>query len=95
MSRHHADDYRERFWNEHDIDEYECPGCGRQRDEVEQFDVHHIDGNPGNGDLDNLVGLCQSCHHDRHGIEPGKQRGHWSEQYFHEWRSNETPLKYL
>jgi 5-methylcytosine-specific restriction endonuclease McrA len=95
MNRRNAKEYQKKFWSEHDKDEYECPDCGKDRTEVNQFEVHHIDGNVGNSALDNLVGLCQSCHHDRHGIEPGKHRGHWSEQYFHEWRSNETPLKYI
>ncbi|WP_226043417.1 HNH endonuclease signature motif containing protein [Natrinema sp. DC36] len=95
MRRELADDYQAKFWGEHDKDEYECPDCGRNWSEAKQFDVHHIDGNVGNSDMENLIGLCRRCHLERHGYEPGKRRGHWSEEYLHEWRSNETPLKYL
>lgn len=87
--------HTERFWKNHDKESYTCPGCGREADEVERFEVHHTDGHPANGDDDNLTALCRQCHWEEHGIEPGKHRGHWSEEYFHEWRSNESPLKYL
>jgi 5-methylcytosine-specific restriction endonuclease McrA len=86
---------RERYWNSHDKDAYECPGCGRQRDEVERFEVHHIDEHPANGSMDNLVALCRNCHWDEHGIKPGRRQGHWSERFFNEWNADETPLKYL
>jgi len=59
------------------------------------FEVHHIDGNVGNNAMENLLGLCQSCHHDRHGIDPSTGYGHWSDEYFNEWQSGQSPLKYL
>lgn len=84
-----------RFWEEHDKDDYECPRCNATREEGASFQVHHRDGHPKNGTMENLVALCRECHWEEHDIEPGKHRGHWSEEFFHEWRSNETPLKYL
>ena len=92
MSRY---EHRKKFWEEHDKETYECPECGSTKDDDVRFQVHHIDGHPKNGQLENLVALCRKCHWDEHGMQPGKHRGHWSEEYFHEWRSNETPLKYL
>lgn len=86
---------RQQFWEEHDKETYECPECGATKDDGVRFQVHHIDGHPKNGTSENLVALCRKCHWEEHGMNPGKQRGHWSEEYFHEWRSNESPLKYL
>jgi 5-methylcytosine-specific restriction endonuclease McrA len=60
-------DHRDRFWGDHDKSDYQCPGCGRGSDEVTRFEVHHRDGDVHNGDTDNLIALCRSCHHDRHG----------------------------
>ncbi|MCL1957108.1 MAG: HNH endonuclease [Fibromonadales bacterium] len=37
-----------------------CPFCECR--DVEIFEVHHIDGNPGNGDISNLIMLCKNCH---------------------------------
>ena len=59
--------HREKFWREHNKTEYTCPECGRGFGEVSEFQVHHIDGDVQNGDMDNLVGLCKQCHHDQHG----------------------------
>lgn len=36
------------------------PGCGN--DEVDHFQIHHIDENPKNNDFDNLLLLCPICH---------------------------------
>lgn len=54
---------RETFWGQYDKSKYSCPGCGYAGDHLE---VHHIDGNPFNNSLENLVGLCHSCHARRH-----------------------------
>lgn len=35
-----------------------CQKCG----EEDSLDVHHIDENPYNNDLENLILLCRSCH---------------------------------
>jgi DNA-directed RNA polymerase subunit M/transcription elongation factor TFIIS len=37
-----------------------CPFCSNE--EVEYFQVHHIDENPTNNNFDNLLMLCQICH---------------------------------
>jgi len=34
MSRKRTREYREKYWAEHDKDDYECPDCGRGRSEV-------------------------------------------------------------
>jgi 5-methylcytosine-specific restriction endonuclease McrA len=86
---------RERFWAEHDKDDYECPNCGSGRSEVRRFEVHHIDGHPANGSMDNLIAVCRSCHEAIHDMDPGNRRGHWSERFTNEWEADETPLKYL
>jgi hypothetical protein len=59
------------YWSEHDRDMYECPDCGRRESELRKaFEVHHIDGNPKNNQLDNLVALCQLCHNIREEKKP-------------------------
>ena len=37
-----------------------CPFCGNK--DVDHFQVHHIDENPSNNELDNLLMLCPTCH---------------------------------
>ena len=37
---------------------YWCERCG---DRV-AVEVHHIDGDPGNNAMDNLLGVCHDCH---------------------------------
>ncbi|MBF0287135.1 MAG: HNH endonuclease [SAR324 cluster bacterium] len=45
---------------------YHCASCGKDcRSPSNQEDllhVHHIDENPGNNDLENLIPLCAVCH---------------------------------
>ncbi|WP_222912743.1 HNH endonuclease signature motif containing protein [Natrinema sp. SYSU A 869] len=62
---------RETFWTEYDKTEYCCPDCDYVGDELE---VHHIDGDPFNNDLENLTGLCHQCHVHRHRQEYIEQR---------------------
>jgi len=59
--------HRDEYWSKVDRETYECPDCGRGFEEVSEFQVHHIDGDCTNGDMENLVALCRDCHHDRHG----------------------------
>jgi len=62
---------REKYWSEHERSTYQCPDCGRrERDLLEKMEVHHIDGDPSNNKLDNLVGLCQVCHNLREEKKP-------------------------
>ena len=58
-----------RYWKRHDKGTYQCPDCDRGVESVWRFEVHHIDGNPLNGDPDNHVALCFECHCQRHGKE--------------------------
>lgn len=37
-----------------------CPFC--QSKDVEHFEIHHIDQNPANNELSNLIMLCPTCH---------------------------------
>ncbi|MCW3102430.1 MAG: nuclease [Bacteroidetes bacterium] len=37
-----------------------CPFC--DNDDVAHFDTHHIDENPSNNNLENLLRLCKICH---------------------------------
>jgi len=39
-----------------------CAECGKERG----LDVHHIDGDRRNNDLENLMVLCQPCHRKVH-----------------------------
>lgn len=57
---------RTRWWEIHDPDEYVCPDCGRGNDHptFQQWEVHHIDRQPGK-----VVALCRICHNVRHGAE--------------------------
>jgi len=37
-----------------------CPFC--KNNDVEHFQIHHIDGNPRNNEVENLIMLCPICH---------------------------------
>ena len=37
-----------------------CPFC--QNDDVGHFEIHHIDENPTNNEIGNLLLLCPTCH---------------------------------
>lgn len=57
-------------------DGYRCRACGRSQvvDGV-RLEVHHIDGDPTNHALDNLVTLCHDCHVARTREERGRAKG--------------------
>ena len=40
--------------------ESKCPIC--DSNDVEHFQIHHIDENPSNNDLSNLILICPTCH---------------------------------
>ena len=44
--------------------EIKCEICGKTG-EKSLFDVHHVDGNRENNNLDNLKILCKSCHYNK------------------------------
>jgi len=75
---------REKYWSHSDRGSYSCPDCGRtEKQLLEHFEVHHIDGDVTNNDLENLVGLCQVCHNLREGKKPSIRKnkhliGHFS-----------------
>lgn len=74
------DDHREFYWTLFDRETYECPDCGRGDDEVNDFEVHHLDRDPLNGRLWNLLAVCNRCHVWRHG---GDNLSGWSVE---EWK---------
>jgi len=60
-------DHRDWYWSLYDYDSYECPDCGRGLEDIQRFEVHHLDRDPLNGALWNLIGVCRRCHGWRHG----------------------------
>jgi len=62
---------RRSFWQEHSKSTYECPDCGRRKQQLRSgFEVHHIDGDPSNNNSQNLIALCRPCHNIREGKKP-------------------------
>lgn len=79
---------RRKYWKNsedddgYDKEEYRCPDCQRGSEEVREFHVHHIDGNVFHIDDRNLIGLCYTCHHDRHGNDTSRQTlDEWQEEF--------------
>jgi 5-methylcytosine-specific restriction endonuclease McrA len=72
--------HRTFYWRLFEYEAYTCPDCGRGAGQVYQFEVHHIDRDPTNGRLWNLIGVCRRCHRWRHG---GQTRSSWS---IEEWK---------
>ena len=59
--------HRQRFWSEHDREDYTCPMCGYEAKGLpREFDVHHIDRDWLNGHIFNLVAICSPCHRRVH-----------------------------
>lgn len=54
--------YKREFWAGRDKENYRCSECGRSRDEVQEIDVHHLEGRLEGDHPDNLRGLCRRCH---------------------------------
>jgi hypothetical protein len=66
---------RERYWQHHSKAKYECPDCGRGREEVVgEFQVHHKSGNPYDNRIEKLVALCGFCHRLREDKKPSLKR---------------------
>lgn len=58
--------HRKFYWQIFDRESYECPDCGLGIGDIHRFEVHHLDRDPLNGRLWNLVAVCQNCHQKRH-----------------------------
>lgn len=43
----------------------QCKIC----ESTDEIEVHHVDGNPANNQIDNLVPVCKDCHHKIHSGE--------------------------
>ncbi|WP_449391053.1 HNH endonuclease signature motif containing protein [Eoetvoesiella caeni] len=56
------------------------PICRHCWDDYERItpstDVDHVDNNPANNDLDNLQGLCHSCHSRKTNVDRGRSVAH-------------------
>lgn len=61
---------RETYWDEHEKEKHACEDCN----DTGPFEVHHIDSDASNNNLDNLVGLCHGCHVRRHRINSIDER---------------------
>lgn len=46
-----------------------CEKCGVIAENKIQIDGHHIDGNHGNNEADNILSLCANCHRLHHFLE--------------------------
>lgn len=54
-------------------DNYKCKICGcSQLENGKQLDVHHIDYNKKNNNINNLIALCKSCH-----MKTNANRDYW------------------
>jgi 5-methylcytosine-specific restriction endonuclease McrA len=53
------------FWAVKERDAYKCTSCKAENNLL----IHHIDHNPQNNEVDNLVTLCRSCHTRLHIIK--------------------------
>jgi hypothetical protein len=58
---------------------WKCTKCGIKNEDTagKRIQVHHLDYDPTNSELSNLIALCPSCHLDRHkrkrgSISPGQ-----------------------
>ena len=56
-------------------DNYTCTKCGRQG----MFEVHHVDHDRTNNELDNLTLLCSKCHISGHSKPTPPELVEWNE----------------
>lgn len=84
-------------------DKFRCQNCGKKvTNEKRNPPVHHIDGDPMNNSLENLVTLCEVCHQKIHRGEDfvsyGKIKFAKIKKYkpkrqkYHEVKPKEKPL---
>lgn len=57
-----------------DRDAWTCLDCGRRG---ARFEVHHVDLNPADNRIENLVTLCRGCHQLRHYRPKPAGRDEW------------------
>lgn len=65
--------YREKCIREKGNDCFLC-------DSPEEIEVHHIDGDRQNNDIDNLIPVCKDCHNNIHNSQTSIHK-EWSEKY--------------
>ncbi|WP_081451511.1 HNH endonuclease signature motif containing protein [Achromobacter piechaudii] len=53
-----------------------CRDCSKRGSVEPATDVDHHDGDPSNNDMDNLVGLCHSCHSRKTARDHGARVGY-------------------
>jgi len=73
--------HRKQFWRDRDKEDHTCPWCGSTWGDVADFEIHHIDGDPTNGDEENLVAVCRSCHYREHDRTPPTDLESWKEGF--------------
>jgi len=56
-----------------------CAGCTRLKDEVGILEIHHLDGDDDNNELENLKLLCHGCNHRIPKASQVSQREHTPE----------------
>jgi len=58
-------------------DNYKCQNCNKKQNKLSRFlDVHHIDYNKENLNINNLISLCQKCN-----IKANTNRDYWFAYY--------------
>ena len=57
-------------------DKWTCGDCGRRG---ARFECHHVNLDPADNRLENLIILCRSCHQARHYRPKSKARQEWAE----------------
>jgi DNA-directed RNA polymerase subunit RPC12/RpoP len=51
------------YWKVLKRDHYKCVSCGKRSNGLKrQLNIHHIDNNPQNNEINNLQTLCIECH---------------------------------
>ena len=58
-----------------DRDNWICGDCGRKG---ARWEIHHINLNPADNRLENLVTLCRGCHQNRHYRPRPAGRDEWT-----------------
>ena len=59
-------------------DNYKCQVCGcSQLENKKQLDVHHIDYNKKNNNINNLIALCRRCH-----MKTNINREYWRKYFY-------------